>query len=172
MNIKIRAWNIEDAQNLSKALDNKNIQDNLRDGFPFPYTVADAEKFISAVLSADKDSAYNWAITLDDVAVGSIGVFRKVNVHHLTAEMGYYVAEEYWGKGIMTEAVKQACRYIFANTDIVRIFAEPYDFNPASCRVLEKAGFTFEGTLRKNAIKNGQIVDMKMYAITREYKNM
>jgi len=168
VNIKIRSWNIEDAQNLSKALDNKNIHDNLRDGIPLPYKVEDAESFISAMLSADKDSTYAWAITVDDVAVGSIGVFRKENVHRLTAEMGYYVAEEYWGKGVMTEAVKQACQYIFTNTDIVRIFADPYDFNYASCRVLEKAGFTFEGTLRKNAIKNGQLVDMKMYAIIRE----
>ena len=168
MNVNIRSWKIEDAQNLSSALNNKNIHDNLRDGLPLPYTVSDAESFISSMLSADKDSTYAWAITVDDVAVGSIGVFRKDNVHRLTAEMGYYVAEEYWGKGVTTEAVKQACRYIFDNTDIVRIFADPYDFNVASCRVLEKAGFTYEGTLRKNAVKNGQLVDMKMYAVIRE----
>jgi len=168
LNVNIRSWKIEDAQNLSSALNNKNIHDNLRDGLPLPYTVSDAESFISSMLSADKDSTYAWAITVDDVAVGSIGVFRKDNVHRLTAEMGYYVAEEYWGKGVTTEAVKQACRYIFDNTDIVRIFADPYDFNVASCRVLEKAGFTYEGTLRKNAVKNGQLVDMKMYAVIRE----
>ena len=168
MNVNIRSWKVEDAQNLSSALNNKNIHDNLRDGLPLPYTVSDAESYISSMLSADKDSTYAWAITVDDVAVGSIGVFRKDNVHRLTAEMGYYVAEEYWGKGVTTEAVKQACRYIFDNTDIVRIFADPYDFNVASCRVLEKAGFTYEGTLRKNAVKNGQLVDMKMYAVIRE----
>lgn len=168
MTIKIRSWKIEDAHNLSKFLNNKKIHDNLRDGLPLPYTVADAESFISAMLSADKDSTYAWAITVDDVAVGSIGLFRKDNVHGLTAEMGYYVAEEYWGKGVMTEAVKQACCYIFSNTDIVRIYASPYDYNIASCRVLEKAGFTYEGTLRKNALKNGKLVDMKMYAIIRE----
>jgi len=168
MNIRIRSWKIEDAQDLARALNNKKIHDNLRDGLPFPYTVLDAESFISAMLSAARDKTYAWAIAVDDIAVGSIGVFRKDNVHHLTAEMGYYVAEEWWGKGVMTEAIKQACRYIFDNTDIVRIFADPYSFNIASCRVLEKAGFVCEGTLRKNAIKNGQLADMKMYAIVKE----
>ena len=168
MCVSIRNWKLEDAPDLARALNNKSLQDNLRDGLPFPYTVSDAESYISAMLAADRDSTYAWAITVDDRAVGSIGVFRKENVHRLTAEMGYYAAEEYWGRGITTEAVKQACRYVFENTDIVRIFAEPYVFNEVSCRVLEKAGFVYEGTLRKNAIKNGEIVDMKMYAITRE----
>jgi len=120
------------------------------------------------MLAADTQSTFSWAITTDDIAVGSIGAFRKDNVHRLTAEMGYYVAEDYWGKGIVTEAVKLACSHIFNHTDIVRIFAEPYAGNVASCRVLEKAGFTFEGTLRKNAIKNDSLVDMKMYAIIKE----
>jgi len=168
MNIGIRSWRPEDAQNLAKALSNKKVQDNLRDGIPFPYTVADAQSYISAMLSADPDATYAWAITIDDTAVGSIGMFRKDNVHRLTAEMGYYVAEEYWGKGVTTQAVKKACRYIFENTDIVRIFADPYAFNVASCRVLEKAGFAYEGILRHNAFKNGQLEDMKMYAIIKE----
>jgi len=168
MNIGIRLWKIDDAKDLAKALNNKKIQDNLRDGLPFPYTVLDAESYISAMLSADRNTTYAWAITVDDIAVGSVGIFRKDNVHRLTAELGYYVAEEYRGKGVTTEAVKQACRYIFDNTDIVRIFAEPYDSNSASCRVLEKAGFEYEGTLRKNAIKNGQVVDMKMYAMVKK----
>ena len=168
MTINIRAWRTEDAEHLAKALNNKNILDNLRDGIPFPYTVSDAEAYISSVLSADHTNTYAWAITVDDVAVGSIGVFRKDNIHRLTAEIGYYVAEEYWGKGVVTSAVKQACNYIFENTDIVRIFADPFACNPASCRVLEKAGFVYEGTLRKNAVKNGQLMDMSMYAIIKE----
>ena len=168
MNIGIRAWRIEDSNDLSKALNNKNVQDHLRDGLPLPYTATDAESFISAMLSADRDKVFSWAITVDDVAVGSIGVFRKDNVHRLTAEMGYYITEEYWNKGIMTEAVKLASQFIFNNTDIVRISAEPFAHNDASCRVLEKAGFSYEGTLRNNAIKNGQLVDMKVYAILNE----
>ena len=168
MDINIRTWKMEDAQSLAKALNNKKIHDNLRDGLPFPYTVSDAKDFISAMLATDDNNTFAWAITVDDTAIGSIGVFRKENVHRLTAEMGYYISEEYWGKGIMTEAVKQACNYIFENTDIIRIFADPYASNTGSCRVLEKAGFVYEGTLRKNAVKNGQIADMKMYAIIRD----
>ena len=168
MDINIRTWKMEDAQSLAKALNNKKIHDNLRDGLPFPYTVSDAKDFISAMLEADDNNTFAWAITVDNTAIGSIGVFRKENVHRLTAEMGYYISEEYWGKGIMTEAVKQACNYIFENTDIIRIFADPYASNTGSCRVLEKAGFVYEGTLKKNAVKNGQIADMKMYAIIRD----
>ena len=115
---------------------------------------------------AEKDAARHFDFWLDE-AVGWIGVFRRENVRRLTGEMGYYIAEEYWGKGITTEAIKQMCNYIFANTDIVRIFAEPFAFNEASCRVLEKAGFTFEGTLRQNAIKNVEIIDMKLYALVK-----
>lgn len=171
MNIDIRAWKAEDADALAKAINNKKVQDNLRDGLPSPYTISDAKEYISAMLSSDDNSTFAWAITVDDIAVGSIGVFRKDNVHHLTAEMGYYIDEEYWGKGITTEAVKKVCSYIFEKTDIVRIFADPYAFNTGSCRVLEKAGFICEGTLRKNAVKNGKIVDMKMYAITKDERN-
>ena len=80
----------------------------------------------------------------------------------------YYIGEPYWGKGMATSAVKQACRHVFANTDIIRIFAEPFAYNTASCRVLEKAGFQLEGILRSNAVKNGRVQDMKMYALVRE----
>ena len=165
MKIEIRTWRMADAPSLAKALDNKKLHENLRDGLPFPYTVSDAEDYISAMLSADCEQTYVWAITVNNVAVGSISAFRKDNIHRLTAEMGYYLAEEYWGKGVMTEVIKQVCGYIFVNTDIVRIFAEPFADNTASCRVLEKVGFVCEGTLRKNAIKNGNLIDTKLYAI-------
>lgn len=79
--------------------------------------------------------------------------------------MGYYISESYWGKGIMTEVVKKTCKYVFDNSDIIRIYAEPFAYNAASCRVLEKAGFQYEGTLRNNAIKNGKVIDMKLYAL-------
>ena len=165
MQVSIRDWKIEDAPDLAVAINNKKIQDNLRDGLPFPYTVKDAEEFINAMLNADKNTTFAFAITYGGKVIGGIGAFRKDNVHRLTAEIGYYVAEPYWGNGITTEAVKLICEYIFANTDIVRIFATPYAANDASCRVLEKVGFEYEGTLRKNAIKNGQNMDMKMYAL-------
>ena len=119
------------------------------------------------MLSADPNDTFAFAVTLNDKAVGSIGVFRQSNIHRLTAEIGYYISEEYWGRGITTEAVKQTCEYVFANSDIIRIFAEPFSHNAASCRVLEKAGFRSEGILRQNAVKNDKIVDMKMYSLIR-----
>lgn len=168
MTCKIRKWELSDAKDLARALSNRKIQDNLRDGLPYPYTVQDGEDYISAMLSADENETFAFAITVDGKAVGSIGVFRQANIHRQTAELGYYLAEEYWGKGIMTEAVKQICEYVFSKSDIIRIYAEPFAYNEASCRVLEKARFQYEGTLRRNAVKNGKIIDMKMYSLIKE----
>jgi len=160
----IRKWMRSDAADLAKVLSNKKILDNLRDGLPYPYTEQDGEDYISAMLSADEGEAFAFAITADNRVIGSIGVFRQENIHRQTAELGYYIAEEYWGKGIMTKMVNQICAHIFQNSDIIRIYAEPFAYNAASCRVLEKAGFQYEGTLRNNAVKNGNVIDMKMYA--------
>ena len=165
MDCKIRKWELADAKDLSAALSNAKIQDNLRDGLPYPYTEQDGVDFISAMLSADTNETFAFAITTEGKVIGSIGVFRQGNIHRRTAELGYYIAEEYWGKGIMTKAVKQICKYVFDNSDILRIYAEPFAFNAASCRVLEKAGFQYEGTLRSNAVKNGKVINMKMYSI-------
>lgn len=162
---KIRKWKLSDATDLAAAISNKKILDNLRDGLPYPYTEQDGENYISEMLSANEDETFAFAITADNKAIGSIGVFRQENIHRQTAELGYYISEEYWGKGIMTEAVKQICEYVFSNSDIIRIYAEPFAYNMASCRVLEKAGFQYEGTLRNNAVKNGKVIDMKMYSI-------
>lgn len=167
MNISIRKWQIEDAEQVKNIM-NENITNNLRDGIPYPYTVKNAKEFILKTLETDPNTQYAWAILADDIVIGSIGVTRKDNIHRLTAEMGYYIGEEYWGKGIMTKVVKQVCEYIFQHTDIIRIFAEPFSHNIGSCKVLEKAGFTCEGVLHKNAIKNGKILDMKMYAIVKD----
>lgn len=162
---KIRKWKLSDAAALAVAISNKKILDNLRDGLPYPYTEKDGEDYISDMLSANEDETFAFAITADNKVIGSIGVFRQENIHRQTAELGYYISEEYWGKGIMTEAVKQICEYVFSNSDIIRIYAEPFAYNAASCRVLEKVGFQFEGTLRNNAVKNGKVINMKMYSI-------
>ena len=162
---KIRKWQLSDAADLALALSNKKVQDNLRDGLPYPYTEKDGEEYIQAMLSADENKTFAFAITVNDKAIGSIGVFRQENIHRQTAELGYYIAENYWGKSIMTEAVKQICEYVFNNSDIIRIYAEPFAYNTASCRVLKKAGFQFEGLLKSNAVKNGKIIDMKMYSL-------
>lgn len=165
MDCRIRKWDPADAKDLSAVLSNAKIHDNLRDGLPYPYTEQDGLDFISAMLSADSNETFAFAITTEGKVIGSIGVFRQGNIHRRTAELGYYIAEAYWGKGLMTKAVRQICRYVFDNSDILRIYAEPFAFNAASCRVLEKAGFQYEGTLRSNAVKNGNVIDMKMYSL-------
>ena len=126
MDCTIRKWRISDRERLAEMLSNKKVQDNLRDGLPYPYTPADAEEYITAMLAADETKTFAFAITLEDEVIGSIGVFRCDNIHARTAELGYYVGEPYWGKGYTTSAVKQICRYIFENSDILRIFAEPF----------------------------------------------
>ncbi len=168
MEIRLREWRTEDKTDLANALNNPRILANLRDGLPYPYTEADAEDFIRAMLAADREKSFSYAITLGGKVIGSIGVFRCENIHYRTAELGYYIGEPWWGHGYMTEAVTQICRAVFENTDIVRIFAEPFAHNTASCRVLEKVGFTCEGILRSNAEKNGVIMDMKLYALVKE----
>lgn len=168
MDCAIRKWRISDKERLAEMLSNKKVQDNLRDGLPYPYTPADGEEYITAMLGADETKTFAFAITLEDQVIGSIGVFRRENIHSRTAELGYYIGEPYWGKGYAASAVRQICEYVFGNTDILRIFAEPFAYNTASCRVLEKAGFQYEGTLRSNAVKNGKVLDMRMYARIRE----
>ena len=159
---------MEDAQQLSEMLNNQKILANLRDGLPFPYTIDDAKEYIQAMLDADQDQTFAYAITDEDRVIGSIGVFRKDNIHFQTAELGYYIAEPDWGQGHGTRAVKQIGELIFETTGIIRIFAEPFARNLGSCRILEKAGFQLEGILRKNALKNGRSEDMKLYALVKE----
>ena len=165
MDCKIRKWQLKDTKSLSELLNNKKILDNLRDGLPYPYTEKDALDYISAMVNADKNSVFAFAIEFEGEVAGSIGVFRQNNIHSKTAEMGYYLGEKFWNKGIATAAVRQVCDFVFKNSDIMRIYAEPFARNLASCRVLEKAGFTCEGTLRSNAVKNGIVEDMKIYAL-------
>lgn len=165
MDTVIRKWHPEDKAALAGLLNNKRILDNLRDGIPYPYTERDAEAYIRSARSADADRNFFFAIEAGGRLVGSVGIVRRDNIHCRTAELGYYVGEAFWGRGCATEAVRQACTRVFQETDIVRIFAEPFAHNLASCRVLEKAGFQCEGILRSNAFKNGRLLDMKLYAL-------
>lgn len=168
MPVQIRKWALADAGELAAALSNRNVQNFLRDGIPYPYTVQDGREYISAMLAADENDTFAFAVVAAGKVVGSIGAFRQDNIHRQTAELGYYLAEECWGRGIMTEAVRQLCGHIFTHADIVRIYAAPFAHNVGSCRVLEKAGFQYEGTLHSNAVKNGRIFDMRMYALTKK----
>ncbi len=160
----ISEWKREYAGDLARALNNKKILDNLRDGLPYPYTEKDALDYIDGALSSDKSTAFVYAVVCDGKCVGSVGAFRQGNIHSRTAELGYYLAEEYWGRGIMTLAVREICERIFSCSDIMRIYAEPFARNISSCRVLEKAGFKRESILRANAVKCGVVEDMVMYS--------
>lgn len=162
----IRAWTRQDAPALAKYANNRNIWLNLRDGFPHPYTLDNAHAFLDAV--SDQNPVRLCAIATAEEAIGSIGISPNQDVHRLTAELGYWLAEPYWGKGIMTETILRFTDYAFECFGLVRIYAEPYAYNPSSCRVLEKAGFVLEGRLRCSVIKDGQIVDQLMYAKIRE----
>ncbi len=158
----IRDWQIEDAPCLAKYANNRKIWMNLRDAFPHPYSLQDAEAFISGVNESDPTTVF--AIATQSEAIGGIGLVPGTDVHRLTAEMGYWLAEPFWGKGIMTEAVKALTAFATRDLKLHRIFAEPYTTNPASARVLEKAGFIREGILRSNVFKDGKILDQFLYS--------
>ena len=160
----IRSWKKEDAPVIAKYANNRSIWLNLRDGFPHPYSIDDANKFIANAL-AKKPETY-FAIGSRKEAIGSIGLTIGQDVHRYTAEIGYWLAEPFWGQGIMTEAVQLFAEYAFKKYDLNRIYAEPYTTNSASSRVLEKAGFLYEGRLKANVFKDGKILDQFIFAKT------
>ena len=162
----IRDWRDDDAPGIARYADNRKIAKNLRDGFPHPYGLSDAQEFLSKVRQQDPTTIF--AIVSEAEVIGGIGLGLGEDVHRYTAEMGFWLAEPYWGKGIMTEAVKRFTEFAFDRFDLQRIFAEPYATNPASARVLEKAGYTLEGILRANVIKEGVVLDQYLYALTKE----
>jgi len=168
----LRPWNLEDLDNLVKFADNKKIADNLTDAFPHPYTREDGIAYISAHHPGGAhhpngvhEPGKIFAIEVDGIGCGSIGIFPQRDIHRKNAEMGYWLAEEYWGRGIMTGAVKQVVEYGFKTFDINRIFARPFSTNLASQRVLEKAGMKLEARFEKSLFKNGQFLDELVYSI-------
>jgi RimJ/RimL family protein N-acetyltransferase len=165
--IILRNWENKDAERLASMANNKKIVDNLNDGFPYPYSIEDAKQFISH--SRKEDPTYlHLAIEMNGVVIGSIGAYFKENVHRMNAEIGYYLAEEYWGKGIMAKAVRCFVKYLFENYDVIRIYALPFARNMGSRRVLEKASFRCEAILKNSIIKNGVVQDDCIYAILKD----
>lgn len=165
---KLRAWKTEDAHALAQAADNPNIAKNLRNAFPNPYTLEDAVWFVNDCISKEGKNQITYAIEADERAVGSIGIFVKDDVYEKSGELGYWLSEDYWRQGIMSKAVQMICKEAFETFDIIRIFAEPFADNAGSRGVLEKAGFTYEGTMRSGIYKNGVIHSYCMYSILRE----
>ena len=163
----LRPWRMSDAGALAALLQDGRVRRMLRDGLPYPYTEADARAFLAETLASDPEEVFAFAIAQEDIPVGSLGMFRQGNIHRRTAELGYYLGPDHWGQGIGTWAVREAVQWVFARTDLLRIFAEPFAENHASCRVLEKAGFQPEGVLRSSAVKLGRVRDTKLYARVR-----
>lgn len=157
MNVSLREWKKSDAGTLARIADNKKIWDNVRDQLPYPYTKKDAKKWLSLVKKQEKITTF--CIEADGEMAGSIGFTLKEDVYKRTAEVGYFISENFWGKGIATEAIKLLVEYIQQNFDIVRIYAEVFEFNKASMRVLEKNGFYLECIRKKAALKNDVILD-------------
>ena len=162
---ELRPWKETDADALAKYADNKKIADFLRNGFPHPYTREDAVAFIGSVLQAGEETQCCRAIVINGEAAGGLGVFLKEDVYCKNAEVGYWLAEPYWKRGIMSKALSQMCSYTFENYDVVRLFAEPMRTNVGSRKVLENAGFVLEGILKKSVYKNGQFFDACIYAL-------
>ena len=158
----LRKWELGDIPSLAKHANNENIARNLRDRFPHPYTEEDAVEFLNMVL-AKPQPLTNFAIEIDGQAVGGVGIVPQQDVERISAEIGYWLGEEYWGRGIMTEVVRLTVEYTFEHFEIVKIFAPVFEFNDASKRVLVKAGFELEGVLKQAAIKNDRIIDLHYY---------
>jgi RimJ/RimL family protein N-acetyltransferase len=158
----IRSWEMDDVPAIVRYANNKRIWRNLRDAFPHPYTLNDAQDFLNKVTAHDPECVF--AIATKTEAIGGIGLVLGEDVHRYTAELGYWLAEPFWNQGIMTLAVKRIVEYAFANLDLCRIYAEPYDGNDASVRVLEKAGFQYEGKSKCSVYKEGKFLDQLLYA--------
>lgn len=165
-NIKLREFTTEDAPRLAEIANNKKISDNLRDGFPHPYSIQDAETFIAMCLKRMPPQIF--AIEYNGIYVGNIGLHKETDVYRKSAEIGYFLAEPYWNKGIMPVAVNMICDYGFKNLDIVRIHTGVFDYNLASQKVLEKCGFMKEAVFKKSIFKNGIICDEIRYAKIKE----
>jgi len=161
-NITLREFNPDDKYRLVELANNPKISINLRDGFPNPYHLSDAENFLEKY--AGMESSQIFAIEYNGVYVGNIGLHKGTDVYRKSAEIGYFLGEPYWNLGIMTKAINLICDFGFSTMDIVRIHAGIFEFNPASMRVLEKCGFKKEAVHEKAIIKEGKIYDEIRYA--------
>lgn len=161
----VRSWRPGDEIRLPEHASNRAIWLNLRDRFPHPYTPDDARQWINFVVGQEPEA--NWAIDVAGEAVGGIGIILHNDIERGTAEIGYWLSEAHWGRGIITTALRAVTGYAFGHFDLQRIYAVPFARNAASARVLEKAGYQYEGTMRRSAIKDGAVLDQLLYACVR-----
>ena len=161
----IRSWRSDDAETIAVHANDRDVSINLRDLFPHPYTVADAEEWIRFACEADPET--HFAVEVGGEAAGGIGYKLGQDVERTGAELGAWLGKKYWGRGIMTEALVAIRDHALDTHGLTRVWGVPFDHNAASVRILEKADFEFEGRLRRSVIKNGEIFDQLMYAYVR-----
>jgi [ribosomal protein S5]-alanine N-acetyltransferase len=155
-----------DATSLALHANDRDIWLNLRDRFPHPYRLADAEQYISAVSANAVQTSFG--IIVDGQAAGCVTLTPGTDVERLSAEIGYWLGRQFWGRGIMTEAVGAATTYALEHLKLVRVFAVPFATNAASMRLLEKVGYRLEGRLRRSAVKDGKVLDQFLYAYVKD----
>ena len=158
----VRSWEDGDATAIAKYANNRRIWLNLRDRFPHPYTRNHAVSFIRRVQLNKPETTF--CIEVDGEAAGGIGFMLQHDVERVSAEIGYWLGEPFWGRGIVPVALAAVTRYAIARHQLTRVFAVPFAYNTASCRVLEKCGYVVEGRLHRSAIKDGVIIDQVLYA--------
>lgn len=161
--IELRRWRPADIDALVRYADNRKIWLNLRDRFPHPYTRTDAEAWIS-LCDKETEPILQFAIDLNGGAIGGIGFERMIDVHRMTAEVGYWLGEPFWGRGIASAALAEATPYAFTSLGLQRLQAMVFEGNAASMRVLEKNGFELEGRLKHYIFKDGRLLDAMLYA--------
>jgi [ribosomal protein S5]-alanine N-acetyltransferase len=159
---EIRSWRASDVGSLVQHANNRDVWINLRDRFPYPYTKGDGQAFIKLARQMRPETFF--AIAVDQIAVGGIGFVLQQDVDRVSAEVGYWLGQPFWGRGIVTEVLVATTTYAIDQHGLTRVFAVPFARNLGSCRVLEKAGYVLEGRLRRSAMKDGQIIDQLQYA--------
>lgn len=158
----LRPWSPGDVDSLVRCANNFRVSENMRDGFPYPYKTGHAKTWIEFASGNLTDIFL--AIVIDGNAVGGFGMNHKEDIYRLNAEIGYWLAEEYWNRGIMSEIITTMTSWIFQNLSVIRIFAAVFEKNLASMKVLEKSGYLLEAIHKKTVIKNDILMDEYVYA--------
>ena len=159
----VRRWRARDAGSIVRYANNYNVSRYLRDRFPYPYTMAHARSFLAGAVGDDGDET-KFAIDVDGEAVGGIGIIPGTDIERFSAEIGYWLGEPFWGRGIVSEAVNLVTERAFERLNLLRIYALAFPENAGSVRVLEKAGYEREGFMRSGAVKEGRVYDQLLYA--------
>jgi RimJ/RimL family protein N-acetyltransferase len=163
----LRPWQSGDVASLVKHANNHRVARNLRDAFPYPYTLRDAEQWLENIANNRQDLVL--AIEVNGEAAGGIGIHHLKDVYRYNGEIGYWLSEMYWGKGIMTDAVAAVVDFAFNHSRWIRIFANIFENNPASMKVLEKNGFGLEAIHKRTVMKEGVVMDEYLYALLKEH---